>query len=54
MMGVKVLILDGVDRLLDMGFRKDIKKIVPATSKQRQALLFFAIVIDEVSFSQMS
>uniref|UniRef100_J3MEM8 ATP-dependent RNA helicase n=2 Tax=Oryza brachyantha TaxID=4533 RepID=J3MEM8_ORYBR len=46
--GVKVLILDEADRLLDMGFRTDIERIVAALPKQRQTLLFSATVPDEV------
>jgi hypothetical protein len=49
LLGVKVLILDEADRLLDMGFRSDIEKIVVALPKQRQTLLFSATVPDEVS-----
>uniref|UniRef100_A0A0D9WQT9 ATP-dependent RNA helicase n=1 Tax=Leersia perrieri TaxID=77586 RepID=A0A0D9WQT9_9ORYZ len=48
LMGVKVLILDEADRLLDMGFRTDIERIVAALPKQRQTLLFSATVPDEV------
>lgn len=48
LMGVKVLILDEADRLLDMGFRKAIETIVAVVPKQRQTLLFSATVSKEV------
>lgn len=51
LMGVKVLILDEADHLLDMGFRKDIEKIIAAVPKQRQTLLFSATVPEEVCLS---
>ncbi|XP_008791429.2 DEAD-box ATP-dependent RNA helicase 31-like [Phoenix dactylifera] len=48
LMGVKVIVLDEADQLLDMGFRKDIENIIAAVPKQRQTLLFSATVPDEV------
>lgn len=40
--GVKYLILDEADRMLDMGFYDDIMKIVKLLPKERQTLLFSA------------
>ncbi|KAF2614411.1 hypothetical protein F2Q70_00010938 [Brassica cretica] len=46
--GVKVLVLDEADHLLDMGFRKDIERILTAVPKERQTFLFSATVPEEV------
>lgn len=54
LMGVKALVLDEADHLLDMGFRKDIEKIFAAIPKQRQTLMFSATIPDEVCISFFS
>src|SRR3954471_16257856 len=39
---VNILVLDEVDRMLDMGFMPDVRRIVEKISKDRQTLLFSA------------
>jgi len=41
---LKMVILDEADRMLDMGFRDDIQKILDATPKERQTVFFSATV----------
>ena len=45
---LEVLILDEVDRMLDMGFIHDVKRIVEMCPKQRQTLFFSATVPPEI------
>jgi len=45
---VNLLVLDEVDRMLDMGFLPDVRKIVERCPKQRQTLLFSATIPPEI------
>jgi len=45
---VGVLILDEADRMLDMGFAPQIKKILEKVPKNRQTMLFSATMPDEI------
>ena len=46
---VEVLVLDEADRMFDMGFIRDVRKIISAVPTNRQTMLFSATVTPEIS-----
>lgn len=46
---IEILVLDEADRMLDMGFINDVKKIIAKMPKKRQTLFFSATMPPEIS-----
>ncbi|MDI6746146.1 MAG: DEAD/DEAH box helicase, partial [Rhodocyclaceae bacterium] len=46
--GIEILVLDEADRMLDMGFIRDIRKILALLPKKKQSLLFSATFSEEI------
>jgi len=46
---IEVFVLDEADRMLDMGFIHDIKKVIAKLPEKRQTLLFSATMPDEIA-----
>jgi len=47
---IKFLVLDEVDKMFDMGFSRDVEKIISECPKKRQTMMFSATVSQEIDY----
>lgn len=47
---IKFLVLDEVDRMFDMGFRRDVETIIHQCPRKRQTMMFSATISNEIDY----
>ncbi len=47
---IKFLVLDEVDRMFDMGFQRDVEKIISYCPKERQTMMFSATISQDIDY----
>src|SRR5205814_10139123 len=47
--GLRVVVLDEADEMLDLGFREDLEEILDSTPTERRTLLFSATIAKEIA-----
>ncbi len=48
--GIKFLVLDEVDRMFDMGFSRDVERIIGECPKKRQTMMFSATISPDIDY----